>query len=207
MNIGRCSSMCSAIIEQRTLAVAGAGWGSGGLAGDAARLRRRFPAIADLSVQARRRVPHFAFDFVAGGVGEDHCLARNRAALDAVRIVPRYGIDVSQTDIKVTLFGRRYAMPLGIAPMGLAGLLWPNIDEALAATAQRVGIPYVMSTVANSSIERIAAIAPDVFWYQLYNVPGDDHAVTFALIERAERAGAHVLVLTLDVPVRAKSNT
>lgn len=195
--------MCSATTEPRP-AVAAAGWGSGGLAGEAARLRQRFPAIADLAARTRWRVPRFAYDFVAGGVGEDRCVAANRAALGAVQIVPRYGIDTHQPEPGVTLFGRHYAMPLGVAPMGLAGLLWPGVDEVLAAAAKRARIPYVMSTVANSSIERIAAVAPDVFWYQLYNVPADDHAVCFALIDRAAQAGAQALVVTLDVPVRAK---
>lgn len=183
---------------------AGSGWGSGGLSSEAARLRRRFPAVADLTAQARRRTPRFAYDFVAGGVGDDHGLARNRQALDAVQIVPRYGIDVRGVSTETTLFGRGYALPVGVAPMGLAGLLWPDADEAIAAAAQRARIPYVMSTVANSSIERIARIAPDVFWYQLYNVPENDHAVSLDVIRRAQAAGAHALVLTMDVPVRSK---
>ncbi|MCP1614749.1 L-lactate dehydrogenase (cytochrome) [Azospirillum lipoferum] len=183
---------------------AGAGWGSGGLSSEAARLRRRFPTVADLAAQARRRTPRFAYDFVAGGVGDDHGLARNRQALNAIEIVPRYGVDLRGVSIETTLFGRGYALPVGVAPMGLAGLLWPDADEAIAAAAQRARIPYVMSTVANSSIERIARIAPDVFWYQLYNVPENDHAVSLDLIRRAQAAGAHALVLTMDVPVRSK---
>lgn len=179
-------------------------WGTGGLDGEAARLRRLYPTVADLARRTRARVPRFAWDFVAGGVGDDQCLARNRARLDAVTLTPRYGRDVSDVDSGVTLFGRRYAMPTGVSPMGLAGLLWPGVDEALAAAAQAAKIPYVLSTVANTSIERVGRIAPDVFWYQLYNVPGDKHAVARDLIARAEGAGAKVLMLTLDVPVRSK---
>ncbi|WP_260924441.1 alpha-hydroxy acid oxidase [Novosphingobium sp. 9] len=181
-----------------------AGWGTGGLSGRAAALRRRYPAITDLYPLARRRVPRFAYDFVAGGVNDDLCLARNRAALDAVTITPRYGRDVGKVDLSTDLFGQRYALPTGVSPMGLAGLLWPGIDESIAAAAQAARIPYVLSTVANTTIERIARIAPDVFWYQLYNVPGDDHRVLRDLIARAEGAGAKALVLTLDVPVRSK---
>jgi L-lactate dehydrogenase (cytochrome) len=111
---------------------------------------------------------------------------------------------MTRVDTAVRLFGRDYRAPFGVAPMGLAGLLWPGVDDALARAAQRARIPYVLSTVANTTIERVGALAPDVFWYQLYGVPENDHAVSFDLVARAERAGAHALVVTLDVPVRSK---
>jgi L-lactate dehydrogenase (cytochrome) len=180
------------------------GWGSGGLTGAAAALRRRYPSVDDLERAARRRAPRFAYEFVAGGLGDDLCLRRNRAALDACQITPRYGVDVRRVDPGVTLFGRRYAMPLGIAPMGLAGLLRRGADESLAAAAQAANIPYTYSSVGNATIERIGKLAPDVFWYQLYGVPADEHRVSLDLMRRAAEAGARVLVVTLDVPVRAK---
>lgn len=180
------------------------GWGTGGLRGAAAAMRRRYPAIDDLEHAARRRAPRFAYDFVAGGVGDDACLRRNRTALDAVQITPRYGLDVRNVDTSVALFGRHYAMPIGVAPMGLAGLLRSGADESLAAAAQAANIPYAYSSVGNSTIERIGRVAPDVFWYQLYGVPADQHRVSLDLIRRADHAGARVLVVTLDVPVRAK---
>lgn len=197
-------SVAEAVAGHGTAPARAAGWGSGGLDGRAAHLRRRYPTVADLMARARRRTPRFAYDFVAGGVGDDLCLARNRAALDAIAISPRLGLDMSRVDTAVQLFGRDYRAPFGVAPMGLAGLLWPGVDEALARAAQRARIPYVLSTVANTTIERVGALAPDVFWYQLYGVPGNDHAVSFDLVARAERAGAHALVVTLDVPVRSK---
>ncbi|MBW8270414.1 alpha-hydroxy acid oxidase [Caldovatus aquaticus] len=181
------------------------GWGIGQGEGAAARLRRRFPTCRSLQRRTRWRVPRFAYDFVAGGVGDGAPnVAHNRAAMDAVRIVPRYGIDVSRVDISVRLFGRDYAMPVGVAPMGNTGLLWPRADAILAAAAQKARIPYCSSTVANVAIEELARIAPDVFWFQLYGLPGDDHRLSFDLIARAERAGAHALLLTVDVPVRQK---
>jgi L-lactate dehydrogenase (cytochrome) len=170
----------------------------------AAALRRRFPTVEYLDRHARRRIPRFAYDFVVGGVGDDRCVARNRAALDAIHLLPRYGLDVSAPDMGVELFGRRYAMPVGVAPMGLAGLAWPGVDEMLARAAQAARIPYVSSTVANAPLERLAALAPDVFWFQLYNLPGDDFAVARAIVARADAAGAHALVLTVDVPSRQK---
>ncbi|MET0328724.1 MAG: alpha-hydroxy acid oxidase [Luteimonas sp.] len=180
------------------------GWGTGGLAGRGAALRRRYPSVDDLEQAARRRAPRFAYDFVAGGVGDDLCVRRNRQALDAMTLTPRWGLDVRKIDARTTLFGRDYALPVGVSPMGLAGLLRHGADESLAAAAQAANIPYTYSSVGNSTIERIARIAPDVFWFQLYGVPADGHRVSLDLVRRAEIAGAQVLVVTLDVPVRAK---
>src|SRR5215204_4816725 len=99
---------------------------------------------------------------------------------------------------------RRYAAPMGIAPMGSAGLMWPGAEKLFAAEAQRTGTPYVLATPGNASIEEIAAIAPDVFWFQLYRFPYDNHAITYDLVRRADEAGAHVLVPTVDSAGKSK---
>lgn len=169
-----------------------------------ARLRGRFATFEDLRRRARRRVPAFSFAYVDGGAGCDGNVRRNAAALDAIEIVPRVGNDVEQISTEVDLFGRRYAAPIGIAPMGLPSLIWPGAERFLAIAAQRAGIPYMLSTVAGLAIERAAELAPDVFWFQLYRVPGNDHACGFDLIRRANDAGAQVLTVTVDVPARAK---
>ena len=169
-----------------------------------ASLRKRYPTIEDLRRAARRRVPRFGFDYVDGGAGLDLGVARNGAALDAIELVPRYGIDGDDIATEVTLFGRRYALPIGIAPMGLPGLLWPGAEEHLARAAQAARIPYTAGTVGGVAVERLGKLAPDVLWFQLYRLPADDHKVGFDLIRRAYDSGAHVLVLTLDVPTRVK---
>jgi L-lactate dehydrogenase (cytochrome) len=149
-------------------------------------------------------VPRFAFDFVDGAANDEICARRNAAALQAVELLPRYCIDVGSVSTEVELFGRRYAAPTGIAPMGSAGLIWPRADEHLARAAQRAGIPYVLATPANAAIEQVAALAPDVFWFQLYRFPRNDHAIARDLVRRADAAGAHALVLTVDSAGRSK---
>jgi (S)-mandelate dehydrogenase len=170
----------------------------------AARLRRRFPTIADLRARARARVPRFAFDFVDGGANDETCVARNASALRAVELLPRYCIDTKGASTEVELFGQRYRAPIGIAPMGSPGLMWPGADEYLASAAQAARVPFVLSTPANAAIEAIAAIAGDVFWFQLYRFPGNDHAITFDLVRRADAAGARVLVPTVDSAGKSK---
>jgi (S)-mandelate dehydrogenase len=171
--------------------------------GTAARLRQRYPTIDDLRVRARRRVPRFGFDFVDGGANEEICVERNTSAFQAIELLPHYCIDGKATT-DTELFGRKYSAPIGVAPMGSAGLMWPGAEKLFAAEAQRQRIPYVLATPGNASIEEIAAIAPDVFWFQLYRFPDNDHAITFDLVRRADEAGAHVLVPTVDSAGKSK---
>jgi (S)-mandelate dehydrogenase len=173
-------------------------------AAQAARRRRRFPTIEDLRRRARWRVPRFAFDFVDGGANDELCAARNIAAFRAVELMPRYCIEMKGVSTEVELFGARYAAPIGIAPMGSPGLMWPGAEEYLARAAQHARIPFVLATPANAAIERIAELARDVFWFQLYRFPHNDHAITFDLVRRADAAGARVLVPTVDSAGKSK---
>jgi (S)-mandelate dehydrogenase len=167
-------------------------------------LRRRCPTVADLEARAARRLPRFAFDFIQGGQGDESGLGRNRAALKGVEVLPRYGVAVASVDTSATLFGRRYAAPIGIAPIGFDGIMWPGATRLFAAAAQAANIPYLVGTLATETIEAVAALAPDVTWFQLYPLPAEDHRVSFDLTRRARDAGAQVLVATLDVPARMK---
>jgi L-lactate dehydrogenase (cytochrome) len=165
-------------------------------------LHRRFPTIAYLRRHARRRLPRFAFEYMDGGAGADDGIARNWRALDAVELVPRYGITTSLPPVDIELFGKRYSAPIGVAPMGGPAIVWPGADACLAAAAQRALVPYTLGLVAGLTLERAAEIAPDVLWFQLYRCWRNEHAIGFDLLRRAAAAGVHVLMLTLDVPVR-----
>jgi (S)-mandelate dehydrogenase len=165
-------------------------------------LYRRFPTIGHLREHARRHAPRFAFEYMDGGAGADTGIAHNWAALDAVEIVPCYGVMPSLPSIGVELFGRHYAAPFGVAPMGGPSIVWPGADLLLAKAAQRARVPYTLGLAGGATIEDVAKVAPDVFWFQLYRCAKNDHAIGFDLVKRAEAAGVHVLMLTLDVPVR-----
>jgi L-lactate dehydrogenase (cytochrome) len=168
-------------------------------------LALRYPTIDDLRKRARRRVPRFAFDYVDGAAGAgETCMIRNAAALDAVELVPRYGVENFTADTEVELFGQRYAAPVAIAPMGLPGLVWPGGEEAFARAAQAARIPFTLGSAASATVERVAELAPDCTWFQLYRMPRNDLALNFDLVERANGAGVKVLILTLDVPARTK---
>ena len=158
--------------------------------------------IEDLRRIARRRLPRLAFDYIDGGVEDEACLLRNRAAFERYRLVPRYLVDIANRDQSATLFGRAYSSPFGIAPTSMAGFLHRGGDEALARAAVAANIPFVLSGSSNASIETIAAIAPRHAWYQLY--AARDTTITHDLIRRAHDAGLDALVVTVDVPVRSK---
>ncbi len=100
-----------------------------------AALYRHYPTIDYLRRAARRKLPHFAFEYSDGGSGKDDAgIRRNWAALDAVEMVPRYGVMPSLPPCDVELFGRRYAAPIGIAPMGGPAIVWPGADKHLGAS-------------------------------------------------------------------------
>jgi L-lactate dehydrogenase (cytochrome) len=86
--------------------------------------------------------------------------------------------------------------------MGGPSIVWPGADLLLAKAAQRACVPYTLGLAGGATIEQIAKVAPDVFWFQLYRCAKNDHAIGFDLVRRADAAGVHVLMLTLDVPVR-----
>ena len=164
----------------------------------------RLPGVDDLKRLARRRLPNFVFDYLEAGIDREMGKRRNRQAFDEVQLTPRYLRDVSSVALQAPVFGRRYAMPLGVAPVGLGSMMWPQAERILAAAAQQANIPYVLSTLSTTDLGEIAQIAPDVCWFQLYT-PREE-AVMKHLLARVQEAGFHVLVVTVDIPVGAKRN-
>ncbi len=158
----------------------------------------RASCIGDLAKQAHRRVPAFAWGFLDGGSGDEGGLRRNRERLEAVTLKPRFCTGV-QPDTSAVLFGHRYAQPFGTAPVGMGNLLWPGADLAIAAQARATGVPVVISTVASTTIEAMAAAAAGNAWFQLYYSRRPD--INRDLLRRAWEAGIRVLAVTVDVPL------
>src|SRR6202050_230682 len=145
-----------------------------------AELYRHYPTIDYLRRRARERLPHFAFEYSDGGSGKDDAgIKRNLAALDAVGLVPRYGVLPSLPPCDVELFGRRYAAPIGISPMGGPAIVCPGADIYLARAAQRARVAYTLGVVGCATIEKIAEVAPDVFLFPLYRAGPHEPATGF----------------------------
>lgn len=158
----------------------------------------RYPAIDDLIKKAKRKIPRFAFEYLDGGCNEDVNLHKNTAELRAVELIPYYLQNYKPSDLRTELFGHVYDAPFGIAPVGLQGLMWPNAPEILARAAFEHNIPFILSTVTTSSIERIAEITEGRAWFQLYHPAEND--IRDSIISRAASAQLPVLVILSDVP-------
>lgn len=163
---------------------------------------KNFPTSFFMRRHAPRNVPRFAFEYADTGAGDDVGVRHNWEALDNVKIVPRYGVTSVLPPVGVELFGTKYSAPIGVAPMGGPAIVWPGADVLLAKAAQAARIPYTLGVAGGATIEQIAAVAPDVFWLQLYRFSKNDHKIGFDLIDRAQRANVKVLTMTLDTPVR-----
>ena len=153
----------------------------------------------DLRRLARRRVPRGVFEFVDGGAGGEVTVRENRAAFERVRFDPRWLTDVSQREVSTTVLGERVAMPVILAPAGLARLVHPEGELAAARAAGAAGTIFCVSTASSYSFEEIADVATGPLWMQLYLWRSSE--VVEGLVARARAAGYHALVLTIDVPV------
>lgn len=165
-------------------------------------LETKYPALSYLEKRAKMRMPYFAWEYLASGTGADDLVARNRAALDAIRLTPEVLSGRYTPDTTTTLFGQQFSVPFGAAPVGLSGLMWPGAEQIIARTARDRNMPYALSMVANETPENIAAIAGENAWFQLY-VPSQIE-VRDDLIARAHAAGIKTLVVTVDVPVNSR---
>ncbi len=160
----------------------------------------RAASIPDLRRLARRRAPRAVFDYTDGAAGEELSLSRSRAAYSRVEFSPRVLQDVSTVDTSTTILGMPSAAPWAFAPTGFTRMMHTEGEPAVARAAARTGVPYALSTMGTTSIEQLAAAAPDARrWFQLYL--WRDREASRDLVERAHAAGYEALVLTVDTPV------
>jgi (S)-mandelate dehydrogenase len=148
---------------------------------------------------ARKRVPHFAFEYLECGAEDEVTLRWNRSVFETLRFVPRTLVDTSARHPRIDLFGREASLPLIMAPTAMNGMLHYRGDLALARAAAATGIPFSLSTFSNVRLEAIAAEAGGRLWMQLYLLK--DRAIARDLIRRADHAGYEALVLTTDANV------
>lgn len=160
----------------------------------------RIHSIEELAALARRRLPHFAWEYLAGGAEQEWTLARNRSAFAGLGLHSRTLVPCQPPRTERRLLGQILARPMLIGPTGFNGMLHRDADIHLARAATARGLPFCLSTVSNASLERIKAEVPGVnLWFQLYAMR--DAAVQEDLLRRAEQAGVTTLLLTSDAMV------
>ncbi len=165
-------------------------------------LDARYPALSDLRRRAQARVPRFVWEYLDSGTGTEATTRVNRSALDRVRLMPSILHGEVTPDLTTALLGHEHSLPVGIAPVGMSGLMWPDAERHLARAAARVGLPYALSTVASVTPEDIAGDLGPHAMFQLY--PPRDPQIRADMLRRAKAAGFSTLILTVDVPVGSR---
>ena len=148
---------------------------------------------------ARRRLPRFLFDYIDGGSYAEVTLRRNVADLERIALRQRVLSDVSAIDTRATLFGQSLALPIALAPIGLAGLAARRGEVQAARAAEAAGIPFCLSTMSACSLGEVAAGVTKPFWFQLYMIR--DRGFLRDLLAQAKAAGCSTLLFTVDMPV------
>ncbi|MGB0799624.1 MAG: alpha-hydroxy acid oxidase, partial [Planktomarina sp.] len=161
-----------------------------------------YPALSDLKAKAKKRIPHFAWEYLDSATGNEATLLRNRTALDEIKFLPRGLRGEIAPDITTTFLGRDYAAPFGIAPVGMSGLMWPGAEKSLSGFAKSANIPYSLSTVAAATPEDVAPNIDGNGWFQMY--PPRDAEIRNDMMSRVRDAGFDTLVVTIDVPAPAR---
>jgi 4-hydroxymandelate oxidase len=157
--------------------------------------------VADFESLARERMAALpgAWDYYAGGAGDERSLADNRAAWDRLRLRPRVLVDVSSRDLSTTAFGVALAHPIVVSPTASHDLAHPQGERETARGAAAAGALMTLSTIASAPMEEVAAAAPGApRWFQLY--APSDRAACRALIDRAVATGYSAIALTVDLP-------
>lgn len=156
-------------------------------------------SAADFRAAAQRKLPPFLFHYLDGGAGAEQTLERNTRDLQDIALRQKILRDVSQIDMSLEIFGRKLAMPLALAPVGLCGMYARRGEVQAMRAAEKAGIPFTQSTVSLCPIEEIAAAAQQPFWFQLYVLK--DRGFMRNVLERAKAAGVTTLLFTVDMPV------
>lgn len=156
-------------------------------------------SASDYREMARRRLPHFLFEYIDGGSYDEATLAANRADLKQVTLRQRVLRDVSKIDLSTTLFGQKMNMPVALAPIGLAGLTARRGEVQAARAAEAAGVPFTLSTVSACDLAEVVRGVKQPFWFQLYMIR--DRAFMRDLLVKAREAKCSALIFTVDMPV------
>ncbi|MBV8273753.1 MAG: alpha-hydroxy-acid oxidizing protein, partial [Verrucomicrobia bacterium] len=159
----------------------------------------QFLALPDFEPAAKQVLPHPVYEYIASGAGNEITLADNEKAYDRIRIWPRVLNDVRSVDTTISLFGKKLASPIILAPAAYQKTMHPLGELATVRGAGRGRVPFVVSTNSTVAIEELIEEAAAPLWFQLYTQ--NDRGVTADLIQKVEAAGCEALCVTVDTPV------
>ena len=153
--------------------------------------------IDDLRVIYKRRAPRMFYDYCQSGSWTEQTFRDNTDDFAKIRLRQRVAVDMSNRTTASTMVGQPVSMPVGLSPIGSAGMQSADGEIKAAKAAEKFGVPYTLSTMSICSIEDVAANTKAPFWFQLYVM--QDEEFTDNIIARAKKAGCSALVLTLDL--------
>lgn len=155
--------------------------------------------VNDFRELARRRLPRFLFEYIDGGAYAEVTLRQNVADLQRVALRQRVLRNVATLDLTTELFGQPLALPLALAPVGLAGLAARRGEVQAARAAEAHGVPFCLSTVSACPLAEVARSTTKPFWFQLYMIR--DRGFMQSLLDQAQALGCSALLFTVDLPV------
>ncbi len=153
--------------------------------------------IEDLRLLARRRVPRMFYDYADSGSWTETTYRANEADFQKIKLRQRVAVDTSDRSVRTTMIDEDVAMPVALAPTGLAGMQHADGEIKAARAAEAFGVPYTLSMMSICSIEDVAANTTRPFWFQPYMLRDRDFMER--VIGRAAAANCSALVMTLDL--------
>jgi L-lactate dehydrogenase (cytochrome) len=156
-------------------------------------------SATDFREAARRRLPPFLFHYLDGGAGAEQTLRANVDDLQNVKLRQRVLRGAETLDLSAHWFGQRHALPIALAPVGLAGMYARRGEVQAAQAACKANIPFIQSTVSVCPLAEVAAKTSKPIWFQLYVLK--DRGFMRDVMCRARALGATTLIFTVDMPV------
>ncbi len=155
--------------------------------------------IDDLKRLHKRRTPKMFYDYAESGSWTEQTFRENTSDFDQIRLRQRVAVDMTNRTTASTMIGQDVAMPVALAPVGLAGMQCADGEIKAARAAEKFGVPFTLSTMSICSIEDVAENTTKPFWFQVYTLTDDDFMKR--LFARAKAAQCSAIVITLDLQI------
>jgi L-lactate dehydrogenase (cytochrome) len=156
-------------------------------------------SISDFRELARRRLPPLLFHYLDGGSYDEITLRRNVSELQAIALRQRVMRDVSSLSLETEWFGQKVTMPVGLGPVGFAGMFARRGETQAARAAEKAGVPFCLSTLGICDVAETASACSAPIWFQFYMIK--DRGFMASLLERVAAQRCSTLVFTADLPV------
>lgn len=170
------------------------------------RLGPELASLGDFEELAKRRLPHMAYEYIAGGAGDEVTIRWNREAFDDIKLVPRVLAEVEPVDTSVELFGRRLSLPLLFAPTAFQRMAHPEGEVAAAQGASDARVPFVVSSLSTRRLEDIARATSQGLWFQFFTLQKERRPFVRDVLQEIKSTGCQALVVTVDAPVTGARN-